>query len=176
MGLFWPRDKVIWRGSRAGAAELLGTRRGEKRSGEVDFWRQSGIYALYSDYKLVYIGQAGMSGKSCIGDRLKHHDRDDLAGRWNMFSWFGLCKVLNTNELAQKANIRQIELGALSNVLEGILIQVAEPPLNKQSGRFGEEVERYLQVDQRGEDEKPLTIKSLRAELTSFKEEINEGN
>jgi hypothetical protein len=31
--------------------------------------------------------------------------------------------------------------------LEGIIIEVAEPPMNNQKGRFGTDVELYLQVD-----------------------------
>ena len=82
MGLFWEKSKVRWKGNRSvGKGSLSGKWVREKKD-EVDFWEQTGIYALYdADYHLVYVGQAGFGDKSCIGSRLKHHCRDNLAGR-----------------------------------------------------------------------------------------------
>ena len=82
MGLFWRRDQVRWKGNRGiGRARLAGRRRSAKRKGEVDFWKQTGIYALYAEYDFIYVGQAGLSDQSNLGNRLKHHLTDDLAGR-----------------------------------------------------------------------------------------------
>jgi len=149
MGLFWKREKARWKGDRSKKKELAGVRANEKREGKVDFWEQTGIYALYNaDYHLVYVGQAGFGDKSCIGDRLRHHSRDDLAGRWDMFSWFGLRKVTIKNDLGNKPLSKSGALSAIGNVLEGILIEVAEPPMNSQGGKFGKKVERYLQADE----------------------------
>lgn len=148
MGLFWKRDLVRWRGKRGCPRRLAGRRHGAKRKGEVDFWQQTGVYALYADYHLIYVGQAGLSDRSCIGKRLKTHLTDDLAGRWNMFSWFGLQKVRASDNTVGKRTMRRASSrGQLANVLEGILIEVAEPPMNSQKGRFGSRVERYIQVD-----------------------------
>jgi hypothetical protein len=149
MGLFWIRDKVRWRGNRKiGQHRIAGVRRHAKREGEVDFWHQSGIYALYADYHLVYVGQAGLTDNSCIGSRLRAHLEDRLAGRWNMFSWFGLQTVRSTdNELGKRGQVRITKNSHLNDVLEGIIIEVAEPPMNNQKGRFGTDVELYLQVD-----------------------------
>ena len=105
MGLFWHRDKVLWSGDRrVGPKRLLGVRAGAKRSGDVDFWRQVGVYALYADYRLVYVGQAGIGDTSSIGNRLKKHTTDDLADRWDMFSWFGLRKVKQNQALGARFN------------------------------------------------------------------------
>jgi hypothetical protein len=150
MGLFWSARKVIWRGNRGiGAKRLFGRRATAKREGQVNFWDQTGVYALYTeDYRLVYVGQAGLTDKSCIGSRIKHHLTDDLAGRWQLFSWFGLQVVRADNKLGKRAMLKLTKRTHLANVLEGILIEVAEPPLNSQKGRFGRKVERYLQVDE----------------------------
>lgn len=149
MGLFWKRDWVRWKGDRGiGPARLAGKRRYAKKQGEVDFWTQTGIYSLYADYRLVYVGQAGLSDKSCLGNRLKAHLSDDLAGRWDMFSWFGLQKVRTTdNKVGKRTQVKVSARSHLANVLEGIIIEVAEPPMNSQKGRFGKRVERYIQVD-----------------------------
>ena len=75
MGLFWYRD-VVWADVRKGFTKnLWGYRAWAKREGRVDFWKQAGIYALYADYHLIYVGQAGMGDKSCIGDRLYGHTK-----------------------------------------------------------------------------------------------------
>lgn len=150
MGLFWEREKVRWKGNRSvGRGSLSGKCAREKRAGEVDFWGQTGIYALYdADYHLIYVGQAGFGDKSCIGARLKHHCGDELAGRWDLFSWFGLRKVIGKNTLGQKPKRKAGTLTNIGNVLEAVLIAVAEPPMNGQGGKFGKKVERYLQVDE----------------------------
>jgi len=148
MGLFWKRDLVRWRGNRGvGPSRLAGQRQTAKKRGEVDFWEQSGIYALYADYRLIYVGQAGLSDRSFLGNRLKRHLTDESAGRWDIFSWFGLQKVKGNNELGMRSEVKISSRADLANVLEGILIEVAEPPMNSQKGRFGRRVERYIQVD-----------------------------
>lgn len=148
MGLFWDRRNVRWRGNRRiGKRCLLGLRKRAKRTGEVDFWLQAGIYALYTDdYELVYVGQAGLGDASCLGNRLLSHTRDDLAGRWDIFSWFGLRKVNRNNTLGARFKLANTTNPILANVLEGVLIEVAEPPMNSQKGRFGPRVIRYLQA------------------------------
>jgi hypothetical protein len=149
MGLFWKREKIRLRGKKGRPSQLVGVRAIAKRADPVDFWKQTGIYALYDgNYRLVYVGQAGLGDQHCIGDRLKEHSTGDLAGRWEMVSWFGLRGVnKGTNMLREPAAVKFTTLPELANVLEGILIEVAEPPMNKQKGRFGTWVERYLQVD-----------------------------
>jgi len=140
MGLFWKREKVNWGSPGPGReGKLLGVSKSAKRAGEVNFWEQTGIYALYdADYHLIYVGQAGFgSGEnSQIGNRLKHHNRDELAGRWEMFSWFGLRKVKKNNVLGSAPARRSGSRTDIGNVLEGILIEVAEPFMNKQRGKL----------------------------------------
>jgi hypothetical protein len=151
MGLFWDANNVRWRGNAGiGPASLTGKRATAKRGGEVNFWDQTGIYALYQrDYRLIYVGQAGLTDNSCMGSRIKAHLTDSLAGRWALFSWFGLQRVLSTtNGPGKRTKVKLTQRAHLANVLEGIVIEIAEPPMNSQRGRFGKKVERYLQVDQ----------------------------
>jgi hypothetical protein len=68
MGLFWRRDQVRWKGNRGiGRARLAGRRRSAKRKGEVDFWKQTGIYALYAEYDLIYVGGTARSRAATSG-------------------------------------------------------------------------------------------------------------
>ncbi len=54
-GLHWHIDRVYW-GRQNDRGTLLGAASRSPRARPVDFRDQRGIYALYADYELVYIG------------------------------------------------------------------------------------------------------------------------
>ena len=140
-GLFWKSDDVYLGGSRQ-KGKLLGLT--SKRSAPIDFRHQVGIYVLYSDNAIVYIGQAGRSNPTLL-NRLNTHRRDHLAGRWDKFSWFGLLRVLKSRELS-KTNMRaSVALPIVLDQMEALLMTSTEPHLNKQAGRFGKGAHRYYQ-------------------------------
>lgn len=142
-GLFWKVDDIFWGHSKK-PGKLLGIHASARRQGEVDFREQAGIYALYADYKLIYIGQTGAKDQKLLF-RLKQHRRDDMAGRWNMFSWFGTRAVLESGALkAERQGAHPTHQQVLDH-LEAILIHVGEPALNRQGGKWGDGVEQYLQ-------------------------------
>jgi hypothetical protein len=152
-GLFWKSEDVFWgRGGKAGA--LFGVLAMGVKGEHVNLRDQRGVYILYADYDLIYVGQN--NGQELI-TRLIQHGKDDLAGRWNRFSWFGLREV-------KKGALRKFNKdvhASSSNVLnhiEAILIHSAEPRLNRQGGKFGEKIEQYLQVrdDRLGPTEKDI--------------------
>ena len=68
-GLHWRIDRVQW-GRPAVAGTLLGAASRSPRARAVDFREQRGIYALYADYDLVYVGQTG-AGKDRLFRRLR---------------------------------------------------------------------------------------------------------
>ncbi len=142
-GLFWKVENVFW-GKPRNEGNLWGILTSEKKSEKVDFREQSGIYALYADYELVYIGQAGGRERKLF-DRLKDHQRDYLADRWNVFSWFGTRQVLETGKLKAEKAAAHTNAEIALNHLEAILIHVSEPVLNRQGGKWGSKVEQYLQ-------------------------------
>ncbi len=134
-GLFWKAEDVHW-GLPNNPGNLYGKK--SNSSTPVDFRDQTGIYVLYADYKIVYIGQAGKGASTNLFTRLRQHRTDDLAGRWNQFSWFGLKSVLKSNVLS---NDKQKHIHEKSEVLdhfEAILIHTIEPPLNRQGGKWGQ--------------------------------------
>jgi hypothetical protein len=162
-GLFWKRDWVFWgRGNNAG--HLKGVLSKAVRDDPVDFRPQQGVYVLYdSSFRLVYVGQAGANDQQRLFDRLKQHTKDQLADRWAKFSWFGVRSVNNTGELRAEAAASHPLLGDVLNHIEAILIASAEPAHNRQGGRFGDDVEQYLQYrdeDQLG-PEVPEMIRDL---------------
>lgn len=144
IGLFWREDCVFW-GAGSSAGALLGVPFNATTSDPIDFRDQIGIYTLYADYQLVYVGQAGV-GDQTLFSRLKQHRKNDLSGRWNRFSWFGVLRALNSGSLSSKTDALHPELSDVLNHIEAILIHAAEPPMNGQGGRFGDNVTRYQQV------------------------------
>ena len=115
---------------------------------EVDFREQIGVYILYRNENVVYVGQAG-SGNFTLFSRLKNHLTDHLADRWDKFSWFGVRKVNKNGSLseAQGDLNRNIKASEISDLLEGLLITVVEPPLNKQGARWPG-IEQYFQLSE----------------------------
>lgn len=142
-GLFWHEDRVFW-GRRNNPGALYGARSASSRAARVDFRDQRGIYALYADYDLVYVGQTGAKDARLF-NRLKAHLDDHLSERWNRFSWFGTRWVTKTHILAADAEAAHPTTATALNVLEAVAIAVAEPRLNLQRGRWGDAVQ-YLQV------------------------------
>jgi len=93
-GVHWHIDRVFW--GRPGT--LLGAASRSPKARPVDFRYQRGIYALYADYELVYVGQTGAKNDRLF-NRLKCHKQDHLSERWNRFSWFGTQWVTTAGNL-----------------------------------------------------------------------------
>ncbi|MBV1798438.1 GIY-YIG nuclease family protein [Siccirubricoccus sp. G192] len=146
-GLRWVREKVDWGGP--GNRGSLGGKRATARSSDsVDFREQIGIYVLYEPgFVPVYIGQAGF-GAADLFTRLRNHRNDHLRDRWTHFSWFGFRDVNANCTLSARQNpdartsLSYIE--ALDEV-EGVLIQVLEPRLNKQGAKWQQTADEYVQ-------------------------------
>ena len=137
-GEFWNPDVIEW-GSRGkgNKGKLLGKTRIKFKAGgklkerveEVDFWDARGVYALYDNFQLVYVGQAIEGKVGCLGKRLRDHLTDLFAGRWDMFSWF------STSSLRRKKvrlpGQRQVSPSEIIDTLEAFAILLATPPLNR---------------------------------------------
>jgi len=135
MGLFWRKETLS-----TGHRKLIGSRTPGGRAGAVDFWEQRGIYALYQDFDLVYVGQATDRG---LGTRLTEHTRGGIAERWDRFSWFGFRLVNKSNKLRTLPARFHVNRDVVLNHIEGVLIEIAEPRLNGQGARWGSAVTLY---------------------------------
>ena len=154
-GLHW-REDCVWWGGPGGAGCLYGaTNRNAPKENAVDFREQVGIYALYANYDLIYVGQAG-TGTNRLFSRLNAHRSDHLSERWDRFSWFGARPVTEKYELGNHNTIREYTafsnndpqglMASALNILEAVLIAVSEPGLNLQRGKFGGEgIPQYYQ-------------------------------
>jgi hypothetical protein len=131
---------------------LTGRLASRKGAPHVNFRNQSGIYILQEGFRPVYIGQAGRSDQRLF-TRLKAHTQNHLAERWDRFSWFGIYPI-KKGELDASASVVRIQtnIDSVLNHIEGVLISVTEPPLNRQGARFGK-AEQYRQVDLRAAEE-----------------------
>lgn len=159
-GLFWRVDNVFWGKQRVSAA-LYGVSSKRKKGARVDFREQRGIYALYADYDLIYIGQVG-SGNRRLLARLTRHKKDHLAQRWNRFSWFGTRWVTKKGVLSADTEGVNITSADAMDILEAVLISVAEPRLNRQGGKF-KDADQYLQERDEKIDEHRSTEGNSRA-------------
>lgn len=141
-GLHWSEARVCW-GQQGKTGTLLGAASRGKAARQVDFRYQRGIYALYADYELVYLGQTG-AGNDRLFKRLKDHKKDHLSERWNRFSWYGTQWVTTAGELSADTLRPKVESMSIAlNVLEAVSIAVAEPRLNLQRGKWGEATQYY---------------------------------
>jgi hypothetical protein len=152
-GLHWRLDRVFW-GRPKVAGRLSGAASRSPKARPVDFRKQRGIYALYADYELVYLGQTG-AGNDRLFNRLKVHKSDHLSERWNRFSWFGTQWVTKTNQLStDTASVSKTSIEAALNVLEAVSIAVGEPRLNLQRGKWGDATQYYQHWERKaGEDD-----------------------
>ena len=139
-GDFWSREDVEWHPGHGGRRELLGYRKRPKFV-KVDFRQQIGIYVLFTaSREVVYVGQvgSGKSEKANLYGRLRRHTINRLRGRWTHFSWFGV-RAINSDsgELEPYKPASSETAGDVLNELEGILIHLMEPRLNRQGGALG---------------------------------------
>jgi hypothetical protein len=151
-GLYWNIDHIFW-----GWPKKLGTLEGcasrAKRAVPVDFRDQRGIYALYADYDLIYIGQTG-AGDDRLFKRLRAHKNDHLSERWNRFSWFGTQWVTKDHKLSKDIDKVHPSVVEALNILEAIVIAVSEPRLNLQRGRWSDAKQYFQYIQgQGGEDD-----------------------
>ncbi|WP_423415887.1 GIY-YIG nuclease family protein [Hyphomicrobium sp. B1] len=142
-GLHWHIDKVFW-GRQNNAGSLRGAASRSPSAVPVEFRDQRGIYALYADYELVYVGQTG-AGDDRLFKRLKTHKTDHLAERWNRFSWFGTQWVTQQHKLSVDTAKLSATVESALNIMEAVAIAISEPHLNLQRGRWGDS-KQYYQV------------------------------
>lgn len=167
--------ETTWSGGSPGKGnegKLTGIKASAKSSEIVDFRNQMGIYVLYEpNFVPVYIGQAG-NGNSKLFARLKMYRQNHLRDRWTHFSWFGFVgvgedkKLLSPPDVTKKVGLTYTE--ALGEV-EGVLIQVLEPRLNRQGPRWQRTADEYVQA---GLEDDPDLLYGIYAKVEELQEQI----
>lgn len=136
LGMYWQRDLVVWRND----PRIFGKQ--QALSQPVDFSGQRGIYILYDDHTVVYVGR---SVDRPLGRRLFEHTVDRLGSRWNRFSWFGLLDVTDEGKLVEVQ--LKPALSTLIATFEALLIEALEPPQNRKRGDDFSVMEYLQDVD-----------------------------
>jgi hypothetical protein len=127
-GQFWNPDIVDWGKKGPGnKGKLSGRGKWHTAMIDIDVWQQHGIYILHDEFKAVYVGQ---TQGQFLGKRLRDHLTDRHAGRWDMFSWYGIDTVKKSGAL-RKAGKRQVPPDELVRSIEALGILIADPPLNR---------------------------------------------
>lgn len=152
-GLFWKPENVFW-GRPKAPGGLLGKKHGNSKNSLVDFREQIGVYVLYQQFQVVYVG---MAEQTPMLPRIRSHLSDLLQDRWDRFSWFGLLEPLEepdtpvhfseerARSLASSPSSLSLTPREIIQHLEGRAIVAFETPLNRQGPSFGG-AERYVQV------------------------------
>jgi hypothetical protein len=163
-GFLWER-KFIYRGS--GGDGNAGHLRAKARAlPEADFRDQIGVYVLYDrNQSIVYVGQAG-NGNATLFTRLRNHMDGPLWNRWEYFSWIGFRDVNADGKLSNQQSVDSgvsgFKYADALNEIEGILIEIIEPKLNKQGGKLKGAVEYFQDIDDRIQE---VSNHDLRGEL-----------
>lgn len=168
-GFLWDRNNV-YRGAGSNAGHLMGTASGRATA---DFRDQIGVYVLYdSNQNIVYVGQAG-NGNATLFTRLKNHMDGQLWNRWQYFSWVGFKDVNADGNLSAQQSVDSgvsgFKYSDALNEIEGILIEIIEPKLNKQSGRLKSAREYYQYRDERQD---VVTASDVLQELQELRKEL----
>jgi hypothetical protein len=153
-GFLWER-KYIYRGT--GGDGNAGHLKGKARALETaDFREQIGVYVLYDrNQSIVYVGQAG-NGNATLFTRLRNHMDGSLWNRWEYFSWVGFRDVNANGSISERqsveSNVSGFKYSDALNEIEGILIEIIEPKLNKQGGKLKDATEYFQFVDEKNRD------------------------
>lgn len=134
--MFWRRDEVDWDASER---KLLGAQL--KAAQPIDFAGQVGVYILYSNERVIYVGR---TTEPRLGQRLWEHTRDRLTGRWDRFSWFGVRSVEENGQLGPVPTA-MFDTDMLVATMEALLIEGLEPPQNRKRGD-GFNATEFIQV------------------------------
>lgn len=150
-GVFWDASLIAWN---AHGWRMLGRRGVNTPIIKVaDFRKARGVYVLYSDIGIYYVGLA--SGSNGIGGRLRDHLDDNHAHRWSRFSWFAFDSPSETDVYPdgvlkhdEWTGIEEATDKLVIREMEALLLAVTAPPGNVQKTQF-QEAKLWLQVADR---------------------------
>jgi hypothetical protein len=148
-GLFWQREEVNWNPGTGGRFRLLG-RQGENRPGlrVADFREQSGVYILYSNYGVFYVG---IVTQARLGIRLRDHHNAHGYDEWDRFSWFGFRSVddrPDDNGICELGDMRYLSADDWIRDIESLLIRAMGPSGQRvENFRHEERWEQVAEID-----------------------------
>ncbi len=173
-GLFWSERDVFW-GKGKAKGQLLGREKSrlgrqgaptkEERDKAKCYREWVGLYCLYGEGELIYVGEAGLGTKSTIFGRLSQHRKGGMADRWDSFSWFGREGTEGTCQT----------LTALQQ-LEAISISVINPGFNRQNGTFSGATQVFQVPHERSEGDTETKLARLAEQLEKMQKFLEASN
>lgn len=136
-GEFWDRDQVDWGAHKWWLLGRQGVNTGTIKI--VDFRHARGVYVLYNEVGVYYVGLA--SGKQGIGGRLRNHLEDEHDSGWTRFSWFSFDSPGSAADADGVPRIEQhdpvkLETTVVIRDLEALLQIAMHPFANKSETKF----------------------------------------
>jgi hypothetical protein len=136
----------------------------EERENAKDYRDYVGLYCLYGEGEIIYVGEAGLGSEKKIFDRLREHRKDSLSGRWDSFSWFGRASCDGQSDV--KTSLAH---------LEAITIAIINPGHNKQSGAFAGAVQVFQVPHEKAEGDLETKINRLTDLVSELKNKQDNG-
>lgn len=132
-GFHWNPEWIYGFNGQSAKNSFKGHVKRGKRTFLIDFWNARGVYALFKNYEIVYVGKVtNMS----LGTRISMHYRY-LRDHWDTFSFYCYSDI---NYKAEKVYTSKSKLAINKDdsikTLEALIINTSEPFLNKQEARF----------------------------------------
>lgn len=157
-GINWNPFVIDWVPS--GTVQMTGEVRKEDGTiVPINFYNAKGIYVLQNEFKPIYAGKAFGTP---LGQRLRDHLSDRLAGRWDMFSWYSVSSPRFTQKDVSQPGGRHMEPERIVEALEALAILIADPPLNRKRESLKDAYEAT-----QPENIKPRTIRAYLEDIIS---------
>ena len=132
-GLHWDPEQIYGYNNQSSRISFRGfVKKGNKKH-EIDFWKAKGIYALFKDFELVYIGKVT---ENRLGTRIASHWRY-RKDHWDTFSFYSFSDIdFKQGKVKTITNTSVINNNMAIRTIEAIIINTAVPFNNKQETRF----------------------------------------
>jgi hypothetical protein len=143
-GLSWKLAETEWLPENGKTGRLVGRRR---RRGFANFYRQRGVYVLYRNSDVYYVGISKQ-----LGHRIRQHMKDAHEGLWDHFHWFGFYEITDHKdpkgflEFAPAAIEAAIKLSNVLHDFEALLDRAFPAPGAGRKAYFGGLAEKWEQV------------------------------
>lgn len=147
-GLSWKLSETEWESANKvlkAHRGLVGQRPGKRRA---NFWGQDGIYVLYRNHEVHYVGVSKR-----LGERLRTHTKDRHQDMWDEFDWYGFCKVTDRKDsngfltLEERLRLVKVKTWKVRADIEAVLGRTFAWPGEKMKPHFGAQgVEKWEQM------------------------------
>jgi len=132
-GLHWDPEEIYGINGQSSKVSFRGFVKKRNKKYEIDFWNAKGIYALFKDFEIFYIGKVT---ENRLGKRIESHWRYRKE-HWDTFSFYSFSDIDFKKEKVKPTSKKiEIDINVAIKTIEAIIINTAVPFNNKQETRF----------------------------------------